>query len=81
MACEAVHVGVDTRPSEYLGVVGGYRTATLALQRSGDNRRSAASHSGADLGVYKLDDIVCETHSNLPTHPNMVALRDAYCDW
>ena len=55
-----------------LGIARGYRAASFALERSGDDSGAAASYARVDEVVHKLDEIVRKTYRDLLTHPIMV---------
>jgi hypothetical protein len=56
-----------------LGVASRNCTPALALKRSGDDCRPAASETGINDPIDELDEIVGEPNSDLLAHPTMVA--------
>lgn len=64
---------VRTRAGKDPGIAFGEGATTLALKRTGNDYRPAASGARVDDLVHEVDEIVRKSHSNLLAHPKMVA--------
>jgi hypothetical protein len=71
---ESPELGVWAHASKNLSISLGDNAPALALERSGDDCRSAASGARANDFVDEVDELVRETHGYLLAHPNMVAI-------
>lgn len=67
--------GIRTAPRQNLGIARGDHATALALQRPGDDRRTAAPGSAADELVDELDELIREPDRDLLAHPVMVPKR------
>ena len=69
-SCELwVRTGADKDP----GIAFGEGTPALALERTGDDRRPAASGAGVDNLIDEVDKLVWKPNGDLLAHPRMVA--------
>lgn len=74
MLGKAGKLGILTCSREDLGIACRNCAATLPLERTRHDCRSARLRSGTDEFVHKLDQLVGETHGNLLAHPKMVPI-------
>jgi hypothetical protein len=64
---------VRTSSGKYPSIAFGEGAPTLALKRTGNDCRPAASSAGANDLIDEVDELVRESNSDLLAHPIMVA--------
>ena len=73
MLSEPSEIWVRTGAGKDPGIPFCESTATLALERAGDDCRPAAPGARVDDLIEEVDEIVWESNSDLLAHPIMVA--------
>lgn len=73
MLGEPCELWVRTGAGKDPGIAFGEGAPPLALERTGDDCRPAASSAGVDDLVNEVDKLVWESNSDLLAHPKMVA--------
>ena len=73
MLSEPCELWVRTGAGKDPGIAFGEGAPALALERTGDDCRPAASSAGVDDLVNEVDKLVWESNSDLLAHPEMVA--------
>jgi hypothetical protein len=66
---------VPADASKDLGIPRSDHAATLALERTGNDRRATSSDTGIHDLIDEVNEIVRKTYSYLLAHPNTVANR------
>jgi len=72
---EPRELGVWTGAGKDLGIAFGEGAPALALERTGNDCRPAASSAGVDDLIDEVDEIVWKSNCDLLAHPITVAKR------